>query len=32
MNPYPTIARIANALAELPAFVKAAPENQPDRE
>jgi maleylpyruvate isomerase len=32
MNPYPTIARIANALAQLPAFVKAAPENQPDRE
>ena len=32
INPYPTIARIANALAELPAFVKAAPENQPDRE
>jgi hypothetical protein len=32
MNPYPTIARIADALAQLPAFVKSALENRPDRE
>jgi len=32
MSPYPTIARIYDACAALPAFAKAAPENQPDAE
>ena len=32
MAPYPTIARIFTAAARLPAFDKAAPENQPDAE
>ena len=32
MAPYPTIARIFAAAARLPAFDKAAPENQPDAE
>jgi maleylpyruvate isomerase len=32
MDSYPTIARIGAELARLPAFVKSAPENQPDRE
>ena len=32
MAPYPTIARIFAAAAKLPAFEKAAPENQPDAE
>jgi maleylacetoacetate isomerase len=32
MAPYPTLARIFAAAAELPAFEKAAPENQPDAE
>lgn len=29
---YPTVMRIDAACAQLPAFIKAAPENQPDRE
>lgn len=32
MSPYPTIGRIVDACLELPAFVAAAPENQPDAE
>jgi maleylpyruvate isomerase len=32
MAPYPTLARIFAAAAKLPAFEKAAPENQPDAE
>lgn len=32
MSPYPTISRINAACMELPAFVKAAPPNQPDAE
>jgi maleylpyruvate isomerase len=32
MTPYPTISRIGNTLAKLPAVITAAPENQPDRE
>lgn len=32
MTPYPTLARIFDAAAVLPAFAKAAPENQPDAE
>lgn len=32
MEPYPTIRRIFDACAALPAFVRAAPENQPDAE
>lgn len=32
MSPYPTISRIGQALAELPAVIAAAPDNQPDRE
>ncbi|MGB3390177.1 MAG: maleylacetoacetate isomerase [Pseudaminobacter sp.] len=32
MTPYPVISRIHNACMELPAFVKAAPKNQPDAE
>ena len=30
LDPYPTITRIADTLATLPAFAEAAPENQPD--
>ena len=30
LGPYPTIVRIADTLATLPAFAEAAPENQPD--
>lgn len=32
MEPYPVISRIATACMELPAFIKAAPKNQPDAE
>jgi maleylpyruvate isomerase len=32
MEPYPTIARIHDACMALPAFIKAAPKNQPDAE
>lgn len=32
MAPYPTLKRIGDALAVLPAFVAAAPETQPDKE
>lgn len=32
MMPYPVISRIYDACMELPAFVKAAPKNQPDAE
>lgn len=32
MEPYPTIRRIFDACAALPAFIAAAPENQPDAE
>lgn len=32
MTPYPVISRIYDACMELPAFVKAAPKNQPDAE
>lgn len=32
MAPYPTISRINAACLEIPAFVKAAPQNQPDAE
>lgn len=32
MAPYPTIARINAACLEIPAFVEAAPQNQPDAE
>jgi maleylpyruvate isomerase len=32
MEPYPTIRRIFDACAVLPAFIAAAPENQPDAE
>lgn len=32
MTPYPTISRIAASCMELPAFIKAAPKNQPDAE
>ncbi|PWJ85866.1 maleylacetoacetate isomerase [Pseudaminobacter salicylatoxidans] len=32
MTPYPTISRIAANCMELPAFIKAAPRNQPDAE
>ena len=32
MAPYPTISRIAETALSLPAFLKAAPENQPDAE
>lgn len=32
MTPYPTISRIGEALAQLPAFIAAAPKNQPDHE
>lgn len=32
MSPYPTISRINAACVELPAFIKAAPANQPDAE
>lgn len=32
MTPYPTIAHIHHACMELPAFIKAAPHNQPDAE
>ncbi|RUM99610.1 maleylacetoacetate isomerase [Pseudaminobacter arsenicus] len=32
MTPYPIISRIYDACMELPAFVKAAPKNQPDAE
>ncbi len=32
MGPYPTIRRIHEACLEIPAFVKAMPENQPDAE
>ncbi len=32
MEPYPVISRIAATCMELPAFIKAAPKNQPDAE
>lgn len=32
MTPYPVISRIHDACMELPAFIKAAPKNQPDAE
>ena len=32
MTPYPTISRINAACMALPAFLKAAPANQPDAE
>jgi maleylpyruvate isomerase len=32
MDPYPTIARIFQACADIPAFADAAPERQPDAE
>ncbi len=32
LKPYPTVTRIAERCMKLPAFIDAAPENQPDRE
>jgi glutathione S-transferase len=32
LSPYPTLLRIEQAACELPAFINAAPKNQPDAE